>query len=386
MLCVVMLVAGGCTAHRRDAAPSASVGAAAAPGGAAAGQNGRAGQADGDAGALLSDADRRRLAEVCARRSATASTGDGYRLGPDDLLEVRIPDLLEAQAPVQQGTGTGTMGRPTVTGAPTFQQGLRLDAHGNISIATLGAVPAAGLTPSELEHEIARRLVKGGILAAPQVSVLVAEYRSGVAAVIGSVERPGVYPVTSGETTLADLVWLAGGPNHEAGRVVQFTPVVKGAEQAHPTSVHSASPIRLDLDLLMRERGVEACDLDPPARAGDVISVSPAGTVQVAGWVDKPGSVPVTRGLTVTGALAAAGGDVFAADVKNVSVKRVLAPGEESSFTVDVSAIADGRAKDVPLTDGDVVTVPYDPAKLVPYGVWNFAKEMIHVGGSIPLF
>lgn len=386
MLCVVVL-AGGCSTHRHDAAPTASRGAAAVPGGTAAGP---AGSDGADPGALLSDADRARLAEVCALRSAATGSG-GYHLGPDDLVEVRIPDLLEAQAPAQAQPGNGTMGRPAVGGAPAFQQGLRLDAHGSITIATLGVVPAAGLTPDELEKDIAHRLVKAGILDAPQVSVLVVEYRSRVAAVIGSVERPGVYPVTSGETTLSDLIWLAGGPTREAGRVVQFTPVVKGAEPAPAklagaASAHSASPIRMDLELLQRTRGVEACDLDPPARAGDVISVLPAGTIQVAGWVDKPGAVPVTRGLTVTGALAAVGGDVFAADTRNVTVKRMLAPGEERTWTVDVNAIADGQAKDVPLTDGDVVTVPYDTTKLVPYGMWNFAKEIIHVGGSIPLF
>ena len=387
ILCVVVL-AGGCSMHRHDATPAASSGPAAVPGGIAAGP---AGSAAADIGALLSEADRARLAEVCARRSTVTPASGGYHLGPDDQVEVRIPDLLEAQAPAQPSSGSGTMGRPTVGGAPAFQQGLRLDAHGNITIATLGVVHAAGLTPDELEKDIARRLVKGGILAAPQVSVLVVEYRSGVAAVIGSVERPGVYPVTSGETTLADLIWLAGGPTRESGRVVQFTPVVKGtaeasADPAATAGAHSASPIRMDLELLQRTRGVEACDLDPPARAGDVISVSPAGTVQVAGWVDKPGSVPVTRGLTVMGALAAAGGDVFAADTTNVTVKRMLGPGEERTWTVDVAAIGEGRAKDVPLTDGDVVTVPYDSTKLVPYGVWNFAKEMIHVGGTIPLF
>jgi protein involved in polysaccharide export with SLBB domain len=383
VLCVVALVAGGCSMHRHDAATAASAGAAAVPGGAAAARGGGL----GDAGALLSTADHARLAAVCARRTATAAGDDGYRLGPDDLVEVRIPDLLDTPSPLQDST-SGTMGRPAVGGAPSFQQGLRIDAHGDINIATLGAVHAAGSTPSELEKDLARRLVRAGILTAPQVSVLVVEYRSRVAAVIGSVERPGVYPVTSSATRLSDLIWLAGGPNREAGRVVEFTPVVKAGEQGASAApgAPDPAPIRLDMEMLLRGHGPESCDLDPPARAGDVISVAPAGTVQVAGWVDKPGSVPVTRGLTVTGAIAAVGGSVFAADEQNVTVKRVLGPGEERTWTVDVGAIADGRAKDVPLTDGDVVTVPYDGSKLVPYSVWGFAKEMIHVGGTIPLF
>ncbi|MEW6271645.1 MAG: polysaccharide biosynthesis/export family protein, partial [Thermodesulfobacteriota bacterium] len=335
--------------------------------------------------------DRARLDALCLRRAARGTPHPGYRLGPDDLIEVRVPDLLEAQAPVQAGAAAATPGRSAMAGAPVFQQGLRVDAAGNVTIATLGAVRAAGLTPSELEKEIARRLVEGGILDAPQVSVLVAEYRSHVAAVVGSVERPGVYPVTSGETSLADLIWLAGGPTREAGRVVQFTPSAPADGAAAPASTALAAaagttPIRMDLELLLHAQGPDACRLDPPARPGDVISVSPAGTVQVAGWVDKQGSVPVTRGLTVTGAIAAAGGTVFAADASSVTIRRVLGPGDERTMTVDLAAIVEGRAADVPLTDGDVVTVPYDTRKVVPYGMWNFAKEMIHVGGSIPLF
>jgi len=390
LVCVVVLVAGGCSMHRHDVAPAASAGVAAVPGGAVAARDGAG--APADAGALLSEADRARLAAVCARRAATTDLADGYRLGPDDLVEVRIPDLLEVQAPVQAAAGGGgTMGRAALAGAPTFQQGLRVDARGDVTIATLGVVPAAGLTPSELEKDIARRLVKAGILDAPQVSVLVVEYRSRVAAVIGSVERPGVYPITSRETSLADLIWLAGGPTREAGRVVQFTPVANDGARTPPGGAGTApapggTPIRMDLELLLHDQGPDVCDLDPPARAGDVISVSPAGTIQVAGWVDKPGSVPVTRGLTVSGAIAAVGGNVFAADGQKVMVKRMLGAGEERSWTVDLDAIAEGRAKDVPLTDGDIVTVPSDTTKLVPYGVWSFAKEMIHVGGSIPLF
>ena len=54
--------------------------------------------------------------------------------------------------------------------------------------------------------------------------------------------------------------------------------------------------------------GTDAHLLNPPVRPGDVISLPPAGNVQVDGWVQKPGSYQLTRGLTLMGALAAAGG------------------------------------------------------------------------------
>ena len=98
--------------------------------------------------------------------------------------------------------------------------------------------------------------------------------------------------------------------------------------------------------------------MNPQVRPGDVINLPPAGTVHVDGWVEKPGSYPVTRGLTVAGAVAAAGGHRLAADRRHVTLQRVVAPGEQRSFTVDLEAVTAGRAADVPLADGDVVRLP----------------------------
>src|SRR5262250_2110546 len=135
---------------------------------------------------LISARDQARLDAIAAARAASPMEG-GYRIGPDDLLDIRIPDLLDGQAGAAAHSGQGGVDVPTVSGSPTFQQGLRVNAAGDVAIPMLGLVPAAGATPTELESEIARRLVGAGILRTPQVTVLIAEYRSRVVAVIGSV-------------------------------------------------------------------------------------------------------------------------------------------------------------------------------------------------------
>src|SRR5206468_1648517 len=119
-------------------------------------------------------------------------------------------------------------------------------------------------------------------------------------------------------------------------------------------SAGNRSPLRLDIELLLGLAGRDGRLPNPLARPGDVVSVAPAGSVLVDGWVEKPGSYPVTRGLTVSGALAAAGGQVFAADRRHATVKRVLGPGEDYSFTVDLEAVSHGTAADPPVVDGDV--------------------------------
>jgi polysaccharide export outer membrane protein len=256
-----------------------------------------------------------------------------------------------------------------------------------VNIPLIGLVRAEGLTPRALEEDIAHRLKAADILRAPQVNVLVSEYRSRVVAVVGSVEKPGLYPLTRPKATLADLIWAAGGPGKDAGREVKFVPAADGA---HPDGMARSGPmrpIRVDLETLLgATQEEEAKALNPQVRPGDSISVSPAGNVQVDGWVDKPGSYPVTRGLTLTGAVAAAGGHLFPADRHHVTVKRFLGPGEQRYFTVDLDAVSQGRAADVPITDGDVVRLPPKPTRVVAWGFWSFAKEIVHIYGSVPVF
>src|ERR1051325_10057419 len=255
-------------------------------------------------GQLMSERDEQRLEALAGTRGEERDTG-GPRLGPDDLLQIRIPDLLttEDDRPAGLARVGADAGLPPVSGAPTFTEGLRVGAGGDVTIPLIGDVHAQGLTPRELESDIAHRLVAKGILSAPQVSVSLAEARSGVVAVVGSVEHPGLYPLTRPGATLSQMIWTAGGPNKDAGRVAVFVPVGQ-----------DGAPIRVDVDRLLYARAPNARIADPPVRPGDAVSGAPAGNVQVDGWVGKPGSYPVTRGLTLSGAVAAAGGPLFAAD------------------------------------------------------------------------
>jgi polysaccharide biosynthesis/export protein len=340
--------------------------------------------------AIMSAEDRHRL-ETIARTRAERSDG-GYRIGPDDLLDIRIPDLLDPAAasapspPTDHDPGLVAVVRQ----APVFQQGARVSAAGDITLPLIGTVRAGGMTPAELEAELARRLVSGGVLRRPQVSVLVAEYRSRVVAVIGSVERPGLYPLTRPAATLADLIWAAGGPTKDAGRVVAFVPMDSGGSAAGAapdlTRLERGERINIDLEALLHGKGADSVVLNPQARAGDLISVSPAGNVNVEGWVQKPGSYPVTRSLTLSGAVAAAGGRLFPADGSRVSVKRSLATGGQATAIIDLDRIASGADPDPPITDGDVVNLPASIPRMIPYGAWQLVTAMIHVGASIPLF
>jgi len=377
-LLIGLVLALGCGAERTSV-------------GSAIGDRAVVGTGDAGTGDLTSVAERRRLEAIAAERARTPADG-GYRIGADDLLEIHIPDLLEwsGRAPVPGPPSDGGAVIPRVAEAPVFVQGTRVNGVGDVTIPLLGTVRAAGLTPTGLEQEIGRRLVTAGILRNPQVSVQVAEHRSQVVAVIGSVERPGLYPLTRPGATIADLIWAAGGPNKDAGRLVAFVPVTAspGAAHAPPATgpVGRGEPIRLDLEKVLAAAGPESSILDPQVRPGDLINIAPAGTVHVDGWVGKPGSYPVTRALTVTGAVAAAGGHLFPADRRRVMVKRVLGPGDQRYLPVDLERVSQGQAPDVPIIDGDVVHLPGSIPRMLPYGAWAVVQTLVRVGGTVAIF
>ncbi len=107
-----------------------------------------------------------------------------YRLGPGD--QVRII----------------TVGEDTLTGE------FRVDDSGRIAVPMLGAVPAAGLNPEALGHEVGAALDRKGLMRAPSVSVEVVRYRP--IFVLGEVNKPGEFDYQPGMTVLS-AVALAGG-------------------------------------------------------------------------------------------------------------------------------------------------------------------------------
>jgi polysaccharide biosynthesis/export protein len=314
---------------------------------------------------------------IAQRRNGGGDDAAGYRIGPDDLLEIRIPDLLDAPAEAIPPRASAAGIVPSMAGAPTFAQGMRVSAAGDVTVPHLGQVRADGLTPTQLEADLARRLVQRGLLRNPQVSVAVVEYRSRVVAVVGAVERPGVFPVTRPGATVGDLIWAAGGPSKDAGRLVQLMPGTGSAADAG----RGGAPVRLDLETLLNAGAAASNGI--PVRPGDVISLGPAGSIQVQGWVEKPGSYVVTRGLRLSGAVAAAGGPHFAADRTQAEVLRVLGTGQAQRLVVNLEQVAQGQAPDPIMIDGDVVSVPASSAKLVPWGVWNTINTMVRVGGTV---
>lgn len=86
---------------------------------------------------------------------------------------------------------------------------VQVDASGRISFPLVGSFEVAGLTPFEIEGELARRLAQN-FVRDPQVTVNLEETVSQVITVDGQVTKPGLYPVL-GRMTLMQAVATAEG-------------------------------------------------------------------------------------------------------------------------------------------------------------------------------
>ncbi|MGE0822310.1 MAG: polysaccharide biosynthesis/export family protein [Candidatus Binatia bacterium] len=313
-------------------------------------------------------ADRDRLARLWQTRMQQHGSVD-YPIGPGDLLEVNVAAVDELK-----------------------DLSLRVSGEGTIALPFAGIIQASGLTEKELQVEIYNRLEK--YMYNPQINLFVREYRSRQVAVIGAVEKPGLYTLASGADTILDMLSLAGGMKADAAPRINLIPAevvgrhnVAGVASILPARLESgnlnammkgADPLVIDLQNMTK--GGSQVYLSMPARPGDVIMVSGSGEVLVAGWVAKPASYKITPGLTVLGAINAAGGPHFAGDTHAVQLIRTGKNGEKISLLVDLEKIKHGDSKDIAVQEGDVIEVSSSTAKLVPYSFYHFVTTVFHAG------
>jgi polysaccharide export outer membrane protein len=274
----------------------------------------------------------------------------------------------------------------------------RVSGDGTIALPFVGVIEVQGHTESEVKEKLRQRLMK--YKRDPQVSLFVREYRSRLVAVAGAVEKPGLYSVTSPTNTLLDVISQAGGMTKDALPQILLLPAEAGekagenrlastvtpavATESKGLSLVAAQPTDpLVIDLQHLRKGEQQLYLTLPVRPGDALIVPSGGEVVVGGWVDKPGSYKITPGLTVFGAVTAAGDTLFPADTRSVKLIRTDTTGEKQIFSADLKAIARGESLDIPVQEGDVIEVNSSTVKLVSYGMYNFFRSVFTFGAQM---
>jgi len=133
--------------------------------------------------------------------SLTRPPGGEYLLGPDDVLEVTIPDLYE--------------------GGPMTPMRVRVMPDGQISLPLVGGVRIQGMTISEAQAAIADRYAQG-YLVQPRVIVFLADMAKIRVLVFGDVKNPGVYELFKTENDVGHALAAAGGLTEEAAELVEL--------------------------------------------------------------------------------------------------------------------------------------------------------------------
>jgi polysaccharide export outer membrane protein len=210
--------------------------------------------------------------------------------------------------------GAGDVVRISVYQNPDLQLEARVSEAGVISYPLLGSVSIGGLGVTQAEKLIADGLRNGNFVKQPQVSILVVQVRGNQASVLGQVNRPGRFPIESGEMRLTELLATAGGV------------AVSGADIVTLVGKRNGQPLRRQIDLPTLFRSGAAGD-DPIVQNGDTIYVDRAPFVYIYGEVQRPGAMRLERGMTLLQALATGGGLTQRGTEKGIRVHRKDATG-----------------------------------------------------------
>lgn len=287
----------------------------------------------------------RAIASLALSTSTASASGD-YHIGPEDLLQITLYNIPEADARVTPRTIT-----------------LRVSQQGIISLPLVGDVKVSGLTPSGLERELRKQYEK--YIYNPQVGVLITEYRQKVS-VIGAVQNPGVFELR-GPKTVIDILATAGGVTDKAGTQVH---IYRQGPNGRESQVIDLLVLASNASLITANN---ASLITMPVEAGDVINVPAAGMFFVDGAVNRPGSYPLGRHYSLTQALATAGGVNPDLNSSDITIFRRKAPSgmEPLTVTVNLNAILAGSASDPQIEADDVIVVPINSFKYVYYRVFG---------------
>ncbi|MGH9872405.1 MAG: polysaccharide biosynthesis/export family protein [Pyrinomonadaceae bacterium] len=278
------------------------------------------------------------VAAAASKASAapTSNDGDRYRIGPGDILDIRI------------------LNRPTLS-----RDAVRVEGNGVIRMPLIDEeIQAACKTEGELAKEIAEKYTK--FYRKPQVDVFIKEYHSRQVAVIGAVNEQSRFELQR-RIRLLDLLTYAKGTSPKAGQTINIVhaPRAQGCQSADATADDAAfSSYKLSETLQGDPRA------NPYIEAGDIITVPEANLVYVVGNVYTPLTIPLKEPITLSRAVAMAGG--VKQDSKKDKVRIVRQePGAATSreIVVDLTAIEKKRADDVALLPNDIIDVPTSGSK-----------------------
>src|SRR5919106_3434719 len=281
---------------------------------------------------------------ILAVGSAQQPADDRYRIGPGDVLDIRIHN------------------RPNLT-----RENVRVEGNGMIRMPLIETeIQAACQTEGELAKEISTRYAK--YYRNLQVDVFIKEYHSKQVAIIGAVNDQSRFKLQR-RVRLLELLTYAKGPSTRAGQTINIvhsstSSPCKETDESDSSSVFTSYKLS---DVLQGDP-----KSNPYLEAGDIVTLPEADQVYIVGNVFMPLTIPLREPITLTRAIAMAGG--LKQDTRQDKI-RVLRqePGStvRKEMTVDLSAIEKKRSEDLALLPNDIIDVPTSAGKSFLRGLFQ---------------
>lgn len=263
-----------------------------------------------------------------------------YRIGFEDVLQVTVfrhPELSQTLSVAQDGT------------------------------IILPRIDQSIIAVCKTERELANLVTElyKNYLRNPFVNVRVIEQRSQPFAVIGAVNKPGSFFLDR-RIRLLELIALAGGPDVEkAGQRIRVARV--GNRSACVDDDLKTSDVQF---LAYTVNDVLDGSENPWMQPGDIVSILEAEEAFVVGAVFEPAKITLKEPITLTQAIAKAGGISSTASTGKVKIQRQQRGSTaKTELVFDLGDIAEKRAEDPIIQANDIIEVPTDNGKVLRNGI-----------------
>jgi len=237
-----------------------------------------------------------------------------------------------------------------------------VDREGRVTLPEAGPIVVAGMTLENAQNLIQQSLARQFHDAKVEVSV--SRLRTVRIYVVGDVQRPGAYDLSSLSTPL-NALYAAGGPTAIGSlRTVRH---YRGKTLVREVDLY---------DFLIHGMRSDTERLEP----GDTILVPPVGPqITVSGMVRRPAVYELRSESSLAEVLTMAGGAMVSAQMRDIKVERIQANDKRVTVSVEVppGSSSDTAWKAVggfPVQDGDRVVV----APILPY-----SERSIYLEGHV---
>jgi protein involved in polysaccharide export with SLBB domain len=281
---------------------------------------------------------------------------DAFLLGTGNANE--LPMDLPVGPDYVLGSGDNIV--VNLWGGHSGRLSLTIDRQGQIALPEAGTITIDGLTIAQAQSAIQKALSTQ--FQGEHVEISLGRLRTVRIYVVGDVQRPGAYDVSSLSTPLSAL-YAAGGPTSRGS--LRILRQYRGKELVREIDLY---------DFLLRGVRSNVDRLLP----GDTIMVPPIGSqVSVEGMVHRPAIYELNGELGLNQVLDLAGGVLASASLKQINVERIEAHQRRTMFSLQLPDNAEGvkqKLADFKVQGGDDVVI----SQILPYN-----EQAIYLEGHV---